>query len=52
MLGYTIEQHADMIRGIRDGLFYLPPSATESAKNLRMTIEFIDALFEEGYIQR
>jgi hypothetical protein len=51
MLGYTREQHADMMRGIRDGIFYLPPSAEESANNLRMAFDFINGLFEEGHIQ-
>ena len=51
MLGYTREDHANMMRGIRDGLFYLPPSAEESHKNLQMAFDFIDGLFEEGHIQ-
>jgi hypothetical protein len=50
MLGYTREDHSNMMRGIRDGLFYLPPSAEESENNLRMAFDFIDGLFEEGYI--
>ena len=51
MLGYTREDCANMMRGIRDGLFYLPPSADESANNLRMAFDFIDGLFKEGRIQ-
>ena len=51
MLGYTNKDIANMMRGIRDGLFYLPPSADESANNLRMAFDFIDGLFEEGHIQ-
>ena len=39
MLGYTREDCANMMRGIRDGLFYLPPSAEESANNLRMAFD-------------
>ena len=51
MLGYTRQDHANMMRGIRDGMFYLPPSAEESHKNLQMAFDFIDGLFVEGYIE-
>jgi len=51
MLGYTREDCANMMRGIRDGLFYLPPSAEESHKYLQMAFDFIDGLFVEGFIE-
>lgn len=50
MLGYTNKDIANMMRGIRDGLFYLPPSAEESADNLRMAMEFLNGLSEEGHV--
>ena len=39
MLGYTRQDHANMMRGIRDGMFYLPPSAEESHNKSRDFLE-------------
>jgi|APGre2960657373_1045057.scaffolds.fasta_scaffold1066184_1 hypothetical protein len=51
MLGYTREEHANMMRGIADAILIMPPNMKESIDHLRMTFDFIEGLFETGHIE-
>jgi hypothetical protein len=50
MLGYTQEDVIDMMAGINDGIFYLPPSAEKQKKQLNMAFDFLEGLLAEGRV--
>lgn len=51
MLGYSREEHADMMRGVAEAILLTPPQMEETLAKLRKTFDFIEGLFQTGYIE-
>jgi hypothetical protein len=51
MLGYSVNDIQDMMYGIEEGVFYLPPANHDTARlNLQKAYDFLEGLLVEGRI--
>ena len=50
LMGYREEDVIKMIEGIKQAMFYLPPSQDETKSQLIKTWDFLDGLLVEGRI--
>jgi hypothetical protein len=51
MLGYTARDIIDMQIAINDGIFYLPPSAETTKRDLKKAFDLLQGLIVEGHIR-
>jgi len=49
MLGYTERDIVDMQIAINDGIFYLPPSAETTKRDLEKAFDLLQGLIFEGH---
>ncbi len=50
MLGYTERDIVDMQIAINDGIFYLPPSAETTKRDLEKAFDLLQGLIFEGHV--
>ncbi len=50
MLGYSQTDVVDMQIAINDGIFYLPPSAETTKRDLERAFDLLQGLLVEGHI--